>query len=91
MKRLHKVKGWGRMVDVRLVIATSELSLITREVWHFCVNVTPRPTPQGGFYINMTSLLVQSRTSPVWFYCLHTKILLSMFLTFVAPQGAGTV
>lgn len=88
---LHKVKGQGSMVDVRLVIATAELSLITREAWHFCLHVMAinSPRPQGGFYTNMTPLLAQRRTSPLCLYCSHTKILLSMLSTFVAPQGAG--
>lgn len=71
-EKLHKVKGRGSMVEVRLVIATSELSLITREAWHFSVHVTappPNPHHHGAFYINMTSLLVQRRTSPLCFYC----------------------
>lgn len=42
------------------------------------------------FYKNMTPLLVQRRTSPLWSYCLHANILLSILSTFVAPQGAGT-
>lgn len=44
-ERLHKVKGRATMVDVRSVTATSELSLITREAWHFCLYVMAMSPP----------------------------------------------
>lgn len=94
MERLQKVKGRGSMVDVRLVIATSELSLIPERpgisVFMWWQRVPHQHTHKGFFYKNMTPLLVQRRTSPVWSYCLHANILLSILSTFVAPQGAGT-